>query len=101
MGIEPTSRVRRLTGFEDQGSHQTPFTSDAVNCSRIGDPAGLRRHGHVCLPILPTVHRSRSLRMLPVRIVTPEASRCSISGTTYFRDVPSKSLTSATVNSAG
>ena len=27
MGIEPTSRVRRLTGFEDQGSHQTPFTS--------------------------------------------------------------------------
>ena len=34
MGIEPTSRVRRLTGFEDQGSHQTPFTS-----TRIGQPA--------------------------------------------------------------
>ncbi len=27
MGIEPTARVRRATGFEDQGSHQTPFTS--------------------------------------------------------------------------
>ena len=39
MGIEPTSRVRRLTGFEDQGSHQTPFTSDAVNCSSICEAA--------------------------------------------------------------
>ncbi len=27
MGIEPTARVHRATGFEDQGSHQTPFTS--------------------------------------------------------------------------
>ena len=27
MGIEPTTRVRQVTGFEDQGSHQTSFTS--------------------------------------------------------------------------
>ena len=27
MGIEPTTRVQRVTGFEDQGSHQAPFTS--------------------------------------------------------------------------
>ncbi len=28
MGIEPTTRVQRVTGFEDQGSHQAPFTSN-------------------------------------------------------------------------
>lgn len=28
MGIEPTTRrLRRVTGFEDQGSHQTPVAS--------------------------------------------------------------------------
>jgi hypothetical protein len=27
MGIEPTARGRRAAGFEDQGSHQTSFTS--------------------------------------------------------------------------
>ncbi len=27
MGIEPTARGHRATGFEDQGSHQTTFTS--------------------------------------------------------------------------
>ena len=36
MGIEPTSRVRRLTGFEDQGSHQTPFTSNSVGAATTG-----------------------------------------------------------------
>ena len=30
MGIEPTARGHRATGFEDQGSHQTPFTSKVV-----------------------------------------------------------------------
>ena len=29
MGIEPTARFRRATGFEDQGSHQTPIASTA------------------------------------------------------------------------
>ena len=28
MGIEPTTRVGQVTGFEDQGSHQTSFTSN-------------------------------------------------------------------------
>ena len=99
MGIEPTSRVRRLTGFEDQGSHQTPFTSIRVGARQSTDRPYLgARHGP---PILPTVQCSRSLRMLPVRMVTPEASRCSISGTMYFRVVPNKSRTSATVNSDG
>ena len=27
MGIEPTARYSRATGFEDQGSHQTPIAS--------------------------------------------------------------------------
>lgn len=27
MGIEPTTHVRQVTGFEDQGSHQTSITS--------------------------------------------------------------------------
>ncbi len=27
MGIEPTTRVERATGFEDQGGHQTPIAS--------------------------------------------------------------------------
>lgn len=27
MGIEPTTRDKQVTGFEDQGSHQAPFTS--------------------------------------------------------------------------
>ena len=38
MGIEPTSRVRRLTGFEDQGSHQTPFTSVTRFKQLAGEP---------------------------------------------------------------
>jgi len=28
MGIEPTPRVMRDTGFEDQGGHQTPNASN-------------------------------------------------------------------------
>ena len=27
MGIEPTNRVMRVTGFEDQEGHQTPNAS--------------------------------------------------------------------------
>ncbi len=27
MGIEPTARFGRATGFEDQGDHQTPIAS--------------------------------------------------------------------------
>ena len=27
MGIEPTTRLTRATGFEDQGGHQTPIAS--------------------------------------------------------------------------
>ena len=43
MGIEPTSRVRRLTGFEDQGSHQTPFTSTCAMRLHIGQFRTLSR----------------------------------------------------------
>ena len=31
MGIEPTTRLWQVTDFEDQGSHQTSFTSE-WNC---------------------------------------------------------------------
>ena len=34
MGIEPTARGERATGFEDQGSHQAPFTSGCEKLSR-------------------------------------------------------------------
>src|SRR6476620_1886952 len=41
MGIEPTARFWRATGFEDQGGHQTPVASDllrrSVRCEH--DPA--------------------------------------------------------------
>ncbi len=30
MGIEPTPRVMRDTGFEDQGGHQTPNASKLI-----------------------------------------------------------------------
>ena len=28
MGIEPTARFGRATGFEDRGGHQTPLASE-------------------------------------------------------------------------
>ena len=34
MGIEPTPRVMRDTGFEDQGSHQTPNASKLYGSSK-------------------------------------------------------------------
>ena len=34
MGIEPTARLWRATGFEDQGGHQTPIASINYTISR-------------------------------------------------------------------
>ena len=66
----------------------------AAAAARLGASAGAGR-------IERDSYRSRNRRILPVRMVTPEPSRCSISGTMYLRVVPSRSRTSATVNSAG
>ena len=44
MGIEPTARFWRATGFEDQGGHQTPITSSASlhlgKHAAVGNPFG-------------------------------------------------------------
>ncbi len=34
MGIEPTIRLTRITGFEDQEGHQTPIASPPARIAR-------------------------------------------------------------------
>ncbi len=81
MGIEPTARCSRATGFEDQGGHQTPIASAAV------------------LTRSPPQWRVPAGR--PTRRVNPMASRCSSSGTLNLREMPSAAPTSLTNRPGG
>ncbi len=72
MGIEPTARFWRATGFEDQGGHQTPIASSVITPSWA------------------------STRRSATRRVNRIASRCSSNGTLNLRDMPSASPASFT-----
>ena len=44
MGIEPTVRCSRTTGFEDRGSHQAAIASVLTKCLAQFFPGGIEKH---------------------------------------------------------
>ena len=68
MGIEPTARFRRATGFEDQGSHQTPIASIADSAMAVG-----KRQGGTLSMDGPAAEKLRALPQVQRLLEHPDA----------------------------
>jgi hypothetical protein len=59
MGIEPTTRFERVTGFEDRGDHQAPFVSN-VSARRSHEASTVRNKYEIVNMSLPSILYGRN-----------------------------------------